>query len=90
MPAVRVVEMPARRVVGTASAMAWCMIERRETKWHVDGCPCRLCEREEMVGMQVKGGGWKLGDLIEQAICYQEGNMYHVPDTAVILSQWQL
>lgn len=65
--------MLARGVVSTVSAMAWCMIERGETKWHVDGCNCRLCEREEMVEVQRKGGGQKLGDLIEQAICYQGG-----------------
>lgn len=69
MPAVRVVEMPARRVVGTASAMVWCMIDRGETKRHVDV----ECEREEMVRMQMKGGRWKLGGLIEQAICYEGG-----------------
>lgn len=40
-----------------------------------------------MVGMQVKGGGWKLVGLIEQAICHQGGNMYIVQDIAVILSQ---
>lgn len=75
------------RVVGTTSAMAWCMIERGKTKWHVDGCHCRLCDREEMAEVQMKGGSWKLGDLIEQAVCYQGGTQERGPYTAVILSQ---